>query len=276
MTSRAPGHAREAVEAVTSESAFRARVIDQADGVARLYLAGEELGQPATREQKEFIEGIIAADYDGRTVVELLQNGHDAHDRERSDGMLEFVLDETEGDHGVLYVANGGAPIEVKDFMSMCRIAMSPKRPDEGIGNKGVGFKSVLQLADSPEVYSRATRESSSFDGFCFRFARPEDFDDIADRVDPNRPGFAQELRENVASLKVPIPLDDMPEPVLDFAGRGFVTVIRLRLRSALALERTLGQLDELVSSDVPFHLFLERVEKITIRRRPDDGARAS
>jgi hypothetical protein len=242
-------------------------VIAQADGVARLYLAGEELDQPATREQKEFIEGIVATDYDGRTVVELLQNGHDAHDRHRSDGVLEFFLDATEGDHGVLYVANGGEPVQDKDFLSMCRIAMSPKRPDEGIGNKGVGFKSVLQLADSPEVYSRATRESRGFDGYCFRFARPEDFDELAQRIDPNRPGFADELRENVASLKVPVPLDDVPEPVQAFAHCGLVTVVRLRLRSAVALERAGLQLDELISSDVPFHLFLERVERISIRR---------
>lgn len=252
---------------VASAAAFRSRIIAQADGVARLYLAGEALDQPATREQKEFIEGIVATDYDGRTVVELLQNGHDAHDRHRSDGVLEFVLDEIEAEHGVLYVANGGEPIQDKDFTSMCRIAMTSKRPDEGIGNKGVGFKSVLQLADSPEVYSRATRTSDFFDGYCFRFASPEDFDDLAERIDPNRPGFAQELRDNVTSLKVPVPLDGMPGAVSDFARRGFASVVRLRLRSPVALKRTICQLDELISSDVPFHLFLERVARIAIRR---------
>jgi hypothetical protein len=49
-----------------------------ADGVARLYLEGKKLGQPATREQKEMIQRILAADYEGRTVAELLQNARDA------------------------------------------------------------------------------------------------------------------------------------------------------------------------------------------------------
>lgn len=49
-------------------------------------------------------------------------------------------------------------------------------------------------------------------------------------------------------------------------AGRGFVTVIRLVLRSDAARERAKAQFDELASSSVPFHLFLERVAAITLR----------
>src|SRR5690606_41272379 len=59
------------------------------------------------------------------------------------------------------------------------------------------------QLAESPEVYSAARAGEGAMTGYCFRFARPEDFDDIAHRVAPGRAGFADELRDNVASLKV-------------------------------------------------------------------------
>ncbi|MGH3301960.1 MAG: sacsin N-terminal ATP-binding-like domain-containing protein [Streptosporangiaceae bacterium] len=156
---------------------FHDRIVGAADGVAELYLFGKKIDQPATREQKEFIEGIVATDYDGRTLIELLQNGHDAHPAGRSDGRLEFALRKDEGASGVLYVANGGNPVSHGDFAAMCRVAMSNKRPDEGIGNKGVGFKSVLQLADSPEVYSAAEPGATGFKGYCFRFARPADFD---------------------------------------------------------------------------------------------------
>ncbi|MET9633845.1 hypothetical protein ABZX92_40945 [Lentzea sp. NPDC006480] len=180
-----------------------------------------ELGQPATREQKEFIEGIIASDYDGRTVVELLQNGHDAHDADRTDGKLELFLDACEGEHGVLYVANEGSPLADRDFTSMCRVAMRSKRPDQGIGNKGVGFKSVLQLSESPEVYSAVHEGAGRFDGYRFRFARPADFDDLAASVAPDRVGLADELREDVATLKVPLPLPDVPPQVEAFAQRG-------------------------------------------------------
>jgi hypothetical protein len=79
---------------------FRRRIVAEADGVADLYLYGRKIGQPATREQKEFIEGIVATDYDGRTVIELLQNGHDAHPADRTDGQLEFLPSEDEGTRG--------------------------------------------------------------------------------------------------------------------------------------------------------------------------------
>jgi hypothetical protein len=248
---------------------FVERILAEADGVARLYLYGKEIGQPATREQKEFIEGIVATDYDGRTVVELLQNGHDAHPADRTDGRLEFLLREGEGPCGVLYVANGGDPVSHEDFTAMCRVAMSSKRPDEGIGNKGVGFKSVLQLADSPEVYSSAGPGVAGFEGYCFRFARPTDFDDLARRVAPDEPGLAAELRENVASLKVPVQLPGpLPPAVGGFAEAGFATVVRLELRSPEACQQARQQLDGLVSSSgPPFHLFLERVTTITVTR---------
>jgi hypothetical protein len=249
-------------------SGFRDRVIRQADSIAELYLEGERLGQPATREQKEFIQGVIAADYDGRTVVELLQNGHDAHFADRRDGRIEFLLAEDEHEFGVLYVANGGRPVSVDDFDSMCRIAMSSKRPDQGIGNKGVGFKSVLQVSDSPEVYSRSVQDSRAFDGFCFRFARPADFDALAARVAPDRPDLAEALRTNVSPLKVTIPTDGVPAQVTEFERNGFSTVVRLVLRSMAAQQRVREQLAELSSSDVPFNLFLERVGRIAVRTR--------
>ncbi|MET7397134.1 DUF3883 domain-containing protein [Dactylosporangium sp. NPDC005572] len=250
---------------------FRRRILTEADGVAKLYLYGKEIDQPATREQKEFIEGIVATDYDGRTLVELLQNGHDAHPSGVASGRLEFLLREDEGPWGVLYVANGGRPVGHGDFTAMCHIAMSNKRPDEGIGNKGVGFKSVLQLADSPEIYSRADADSGTFDGYCFRFAQPGDFDTLATRVAPDQPGLGAELRDNVASLKVPVPLDGCPDEVYSLQSKGFATVVRLVLRSAEARDRARRQLNELTLSEVPFHLFLDRVAEITVTRvRPD------
>ncbi|GIF23408.1 hypothetical protein BJ973_000234 [Actinoplanes tereljensis] len=251
---------------------FRDRVVQQADSIAKLYLEGVRLGQPATREQKEFIQGVIAADYDGRTVVELLQNGHDAHPVDRGDGRIEFLLAEDECEFGVLYVANGGQPVTPDDFDSMCRIAMSSKRPDQGIGNKGVGFKSVLQLSASPEVYSRATADSLVFDGFCFRFARPGDFDTLAARIDPNQPDLGEALRANVSSLKVTVPTDEIPARVAEFERDGFATVIRLALRSQTALRQARRQLAEITSSDVPFNLFLERVRRIAVRTRSAAG----
>jgi hypothetical protein len=248
-----------------------ALVQEQADRAARMYLAGRDNGQPDSLEAKRIIESVLSPSYDGRTLIELLQNGHDAHPRGTGNGRLAFRLDMTEGPHGVLYAANGGTPLTDETFGSLCRVAMSSKRPDESIGNKGVGFKSVLNLSDGPELYSKATEESAHFDGYCFRFARPEDFDAIARRVAPDEPGLADELRENVSSLKTPVPLDRVPEEVAAFGGWA-ATVVRLPLRDQSALERAREQLHELSAGDVPLHLFLPRLARIAIAVQDGGG----
>src|SRR4051794_13948298 len=91
---------------------LRRQIEEKAEREARLYLSSVDIGEPSTRETKEIIEGLVSTNYDGRTVVELLQNGHDAHARGARDGVVEILLDEDEGDHGVLYVANQGLPLD--------------------------------------------------------------------------------------------------------------------------------------------------------------------
>ncbi|ARF57976.1 sacsin N-terminal ATP-binding-like domain-containing protein [Streptomyces gilvosporeus] len=245
---------------------WRQRILAEATSIAHVYLAGAEHGQPLTRQLKEITESTIAPDYRGRALVELLQNGHDAHPRDRSDGRVELALHPDEGDHGVFYATNGGSPLNDDNFTALCRVARSSKSPSEGIGHKGVGFKSVLHLTDAPEIYSRATPGSGRFDGYCFRFARPSDFDDLAALVAPDRPGFADELRANVSSLQVPVCLHDVPARVSAYATEGFSTVIRLPLRSAEAREEVVRQLREMSDQNVPpFELFLERLGAVAL-----------
>ncbi|CAM5322973.1 hypothetical protein SFUMM280S_09028 [Streptomyces fumanus] len=96
-----------------------------------------------------------------------------------------------------------------------------------------MGFKSVLHLCDAPEIYSVAREASRVPDGFTFRFARPDDYDALAREVAPERAGFADHLKENLLTLKVPVFLEEAPKSVHNFVRRGFVTVVRLPLKSA-------------------------------------------
>lgn len=230
-------------------------------------------GRQSARELKAVAETIIAPEYQGRVLIELLQNAHDAHPSRARDGRVEILLDEDEGEHGVLYVANGGNPLRKKDFTALCSIGLSGKRPDEGIGHKGVGFKSVLQLTEAPELYSVSRAGSRTFDGFCFRFALPGDFPWLADQVDPGRDGLAEYLEENLFRLKVPIPVDEVPEAAQRYGRRGFVTVVRLPLRSPEAAKSARTQLGELMDDEAPFELFLERLERVTLGRRAEGRA---
>src|SRR4051812_8735942 len=89
-----------AIADASLSAAFRERIDARANREAHLYLSGFANGHRAARELKEVIESIVATDYDGRTVVELLQNGHDAHPPGGKAGALEIVLADDEGAHG--------------------------------------------------------------------------------------------------------------------------------------------------------------------------------
>lgn len=239
-------------------------------------LADLKRGRRAALEIKEVTERMLSPEYKGRVLVELLQNAHDAHPARDGVGHVEILLDEDEGEHGVLYVANGGSPLGCKNFEALCSIGLSSKRPDEGIGHKGIGFKSVLQLTAAPELYSVARATSKSFDGFCFRFARDEDFDWLAHQVAPDRAEAAGQLRANLSSLKVPVPVDDVPAAVVPFRRRGLVTVVRLPLRNAEARQEALRQLRELTDEGAPFELFLDRLGKVSVTHRVGGRGRPS
>ncbi|WUH92268.1 DUF3883 domain-containing protein [Streptomyces sp. NBC_00433] len=239
-------------------------------------LADLKRGRRAALEIKQVTERMLSPEYKGRVLVELLQNAHDAHPARDGVGRVEIVLDEDEGEHGVLYVANGGRPLGYKNFEALCSIGLSSKRPDEGIGHKGVGFKSVLQLTAAPELYSVVGATSKAFDGFCFRFARDEDFDWLADQVAPGSPEAADQLRANLSSLKVPVPVDDVPSAVAAFRRRGLMTVVRLPLRNVEARQEALRQLNELTDDGVPFELFLDRLGRVSVTHRVGGRGRPS
>lgn len=112
--------------------------------------------------------------YHGRFIVELIQNAHDAllppsNESDRP-ARIEIALKD-EGKFGALYVANDGRPFSVSNFNSLSQLGQSDKNPQESIGNKGIGFRSVLEITDAPEIYSRSAPSSPHFDGFCFAFS---------------------------------------------------------------------------------------------------------
>lgn len=114
----------------------------------------------------------VSDDYGNRFLVELIQNAHDAHPHAHNDGEVAIVFSPDELPHGCLYVANRGSGFRAGNFESITQIALSSKSVNESIGNKGLGFRSVLQICQWPQVYSVSdSAGGNSFDGYCFRFA---------------------------------------------------------------------------------------------------------
>jgi hypothetical protein len=208
-------------------------------------------------------------EYAGRFLLELLQNAHDAHPAERHDGRITIRVDADEGEHGVVYVANAGIPFTYESLTGLCKLARSPKHVGEGIGHKGVGFRSILPVCTWPEIYSADLAGTpGNLDGYSFRFARRADLhalsngdDAIADRADEEFPPF-----------QLPVPVDAIPELVREIADGGHVTIIRLPLTTPEARASALAQAARLASGDAPVLLFLERIASLTVDCR-DQGS---
>lgn len=208
---------------------------------------------------KKFIEQ-AAREYAERFLFELIQNAYDAQPP-ASRGRVLVVFDATEGEFGCVYVANTGRPFTDANFRAVCEIAQSSKRPGEGIGNKGVGFKSVLQVAAWPEIYSRGS-QGVGFDGYCFRFA-----DQVAMRTLTTSDEEAFDLGDRISSYGLPIYIAPASHParLSEFADAGYASVIRLPLRTARAGDITRKQISDAVSRHAPLLLFLDRLAELRI-----------
>src|SRR4051794_10016019 len=59
-------------------------------------------------------------EYHDRFLIELVQNGHDAHQKHDRDGEIAIVFRRDEGEFGTLYVANRGLPFSRSNFKTIC------------------------------------------------------------------------------------------------------------------------------------------------------------
>jgi hypothetical protein len=205
----------------------------------------------------------VTHEYEGRFLIELIQNAHDAHPPRPHDGAVYVKVDLTEGEYGCVYVANGGRPFNASNFKAICDMGISDKIVGQDIGNKGVGFRSVLQVSDWPEIYSADPDAMGSevFRGFCFGFAKP---DDVRRLTGSDTEAFAR-ISENVPPYFLPVSLTEQNATIREFATQGFVSVIRLPLKSAIAREEAQNRFIELEQADAPVLLFLDRMSSLTL-----------
>ena len=210
----------------------------------------------------------IASDYGSRFLVELIQNAYDAHQPDREDGKIKALLVKEEDKHGALYVANRGHVFSWKDVESLCSIGTSNKPVGQSIGNKGLGFRSVRYVTDDPHIYSKPdNRFSESYNGYCFRFARGNDFDELLEER-----SHRELAKKDMPSFHIPIPLSDQDPIVRSFAHEGYSTVIRLPLRSESSYQSVIKLFEEIQSQNVPLLLFLRRIDtlEMVVDRDPE------
>ncbi len=235
----------------------------------------------------------IVHDYAGRFLMELLQNADDA----RSERVV-VAFHGGEGGESALYVANDGTPFSSRDFRSLSGLAVSNKDPNDDIGNKGLGFRSVLEVSRNPSIFS-ASPASPTEDGFCFeltdevrelvheflqavrrgeseaaatirkRLGESEVLFERGDRMwgrlqDRMRkePALGREVPQNLQAYMFPLPAA-VDEHVLALRAGGLRTVVRLRLNQDRAIEKARRLIGQLESSTL---LFLRHVRHLEIR----------
>jgi len=110
--------------------------------------------------------GHIQHDYEGRFVMELIQNADDAAE---PGGKVAILLDQTQTPP-LAIVANTGHPFTRDDVDDIRNIGLSRKDANRCIGNKGLGFRSVLQVTRNPRIFSVRSGDPAS-PGYCFGFS---------------------------------------------------------------------------------------------------------
>jgi len=230
---------------------FRANIGEDGNYLDRIYESSAE--QAAN----------IAMDYRDRFMIELIQNAYDAHPSDTRAGRIEITLDLRETLNGTLYVSNDGRPFTQANVESLSYIGLSAKPAGESIGNKGLGFRSVVQITDSPLIYSQDASEptETTFSGFCFRFASDADIKLAID--DPRH--YALACRD-LPKFHIPVWLQNQEPSVRAYATQKFSTLVAMPLRDEVAQQAVRRQIEALRSQKVPLLLFLDRVEVLRVR----------
>ncbi|MDC0708745.1 DUF3883 domain-containing protein [Stigmatella sp. ncwal1] len=244
----------------------------------------------------------IEHQYHSRFIIELLQNAHDAllADPSVGKGRIEVALVTESSGASSIYVANDGRPFQPENFLAIARLGQSNKDPTQSVGHKGLGFRSVLEVCDAPEIYSRAPTAPdlgsgvACFDGYCFRFAPSivaaigeaalellEGGTEARVRLDgielATGPVDAERYRARIhasgtdpmkeaqllSAYLLPLPVTAQPPHVADYAARGFSTVVRLSLRDEAARRNALERLAEI---DEETFLFLHALSHLDLR----------
>ncbi len=120
-------------------------------------------------EGRRSIEEQLSEEYHARFLIELIQNADDTCGKE---GQILIVIRQEPSPR--IVVCNTGKGFTRKNFECLCTLGLTDKNPEEAIGNKGLGFRSVLEVCKSPFIYSsdinRHENTQPNFDGYCFCF----------------------------------------------------------------------------------------------------------
>lgn len=165
------------------------------------------------REHSNIEAAISQGGYGRKQLNELIQNAADAI--VEPGGRIRVVLTD-----GALYCANEGSPFTEAGYRTLMLSHSSEKRDDQ-IGRFGLGFKSVIQITENPQIFSRSGSVAWSQQ-------------QSRDQLESLYPGV-----ENYPILRIGTPIDPLQEgngdDVLAELMQWAVTVVRLPLTGSVS-----------------------------------------
>lgn len=210
---------------------------------------------PARLREDVGSEAEIAHDYQGRLIFELLQNADDAMGGSHAgtEDRIRFVLTDDE-----LLVMNSGRPLTEADVRGLTSTGASSKTGvAEGgqrasIGHKGMGFKSILEITDRPEVYSTTYKFVLDAEQ-----ARPAVTAVLADLGQPEP--------DRVPIMRFPWQATETPRQWTAANGEGFNVLFRFPFKPGLGRDKVPGLAEALLTLPATTILFLKNLEVVEI-----------
>lgn len=191
--------------------------------------------------------------YNGRQLLEMLQNADDAAFKAKGKKKVLIRLQENQ-----LIIANTGHPFSEEGLISIFHSYLSPKEAQENqIGNKGLGFRSILSWANKVTIKSH---------DLCVAFSK-EYSKKVLDELLTN-PEFASSYNKYTRQTKeAPISTLVCPEVIKVDTNRyaaysEFDTIIQIDLKET-ALKEVTPQIEKDIDGEVL--IFLNHLESIEL-----------
>ena len=187
----------------------------------------------------------LTKEYNGRQLLELLQNADDASSNE--------VLILWDKDNSKLTISNKGEPFETGGIKSLMLANLSTKTKISYIGNKGLGFRSILNWAEQIKINSNGCIISFS------EIIAKDIFENQLELSEEDR--LQLRINRNLSKQTVPFPVLAIPAIAENGKASNWTTTIEITYRKEYEadIETQLAEIREEIL------LFLNNIEKITI-----------
>ena len=183
----------------------------------------------------------LKRDYNGRQILELLQNVDDACDEKKPD---DEVIVNISFKNNILEVGNTGTKFSAETIERLC-LGRASEKSSNKIGNKGTGFRSLLNDAEWIEIHSGK---------YSIRFSETYTkniFDPYIDKKSPEYSSLIDEQKNNwKKDYPFCFPIMNCPEPIKP-NSKGFDTLIRVKVKEE----------NEKKETSISFYNFCKRIK---------------